>query len=147
MKFTWGKGIILAYLLFIAGVFIMVSISMTKDVDLVTQNYYDKEIKYQQQIDRINNSSRLNEQPRFEVYDGSVSIIFPKLGNNTLIKGEISFYRPSDPKKDFTVPIESENELMQSVNTENLQKGFWKIQLNWNANGVDYYNEEKIIIY
>jgi len=43
MKFNWGQGLVIANAVFTAGVFIMVSISISKDVDLVTPNYYDKE--------------------------------------------------------------------------------------------------------
>ncbi|MCI0448887.1 MAG: FixH family protein [Chlorobi bacterium] len=144
MKFSWGKGIILAYLLFMSGVFIMVSISMTKDIELVTQNYYDKEIKYQKQIDKINNTNRLKEQVKIDAGEAGILISFPKVKGQ--IKGEISFYRPSDSKKDFSVPVELTSNLTQSLTTESMQKGLWKIQISWNANGIDYYNEERIIV-
>ncbi len=59
---SWGKGIILVFVIFILGIGIMVYKSMTKNIDLVTSNYYEKELKYQEQIDKINNSNRLEEK-------------------------------------------------------------------------------------
>lgn len=141
---NWGKGIIAVCALFITGIGVMVYTSMTKNIDLVTKNYYEEEIKYQQQIDKINNSSRLKEKVMVETVDNAITVTFPK--QNGSVNGEISVYRPSDAKKDFKVPIQLNSDSKQVIPTDKMQKGLWKVQITWNMNGTDYYNEEKIII-
>jgi hypothetical protein len=142
---NWGKGILAVCIIFVIGVGVMVYISVNKNIDLVTKNYYEEEIKYQQQIDKINNSNNLKKQLIMQQNDGSLVIIFPD-DEYRDIKGEISFYRPSDAKKDFKIPIILSGQNQQVIATNSLQKGLWKVQVNWNKSGVDYYNEEKLMV-
>lgn len=141
---NWGKGIIAVCAIFVIGIGVMVYTSMTKNIDLVTKNYYEEEIKYQQQIDKINNTNSLKEKLSVETTENALLISFPK--QNGELKGEISLYRPSDAKKDFKIPVQLNENSKQFIATDNMQKGLWKVQINWNMNGKDYYSEEKVMI-
>lgn len=141
---NWGKGIIIVCSLFVLGIGVMVYTSVTKNIDLVTKNYYDEELKYQQRINKLNNSDKLNEKVTFDVTENAIIISYPKSAVN--VNGEVTFYRPSDEKKDFKLPVELNSESKQVILTDKLQKGFWKVQVNWNSGDVGYYNEEKVII-
>ena len=141
---NWGKGILAVCIIFVIGVGVMVYISVNKNIDLVTKNYYEEEIKYQQQIDKINNTNSLKEKLSVETTENALLISFPK--QNGDLKGEISLYRPSDAKKDFKIPVQLNENSKQFIATDNMQKGLWKIQIDWNMNGKDYYSEEKVMI-
>ena len=145
MKFNWGKGLILAYAVFIAGVIIMVTISISKDVELVTPNYYEREIKYQEEIDRINNTNKLPEQVKFDVSESLLILSFPAVSYGGAINGEISFYRPSDSKKDFKVNINAGSDFKQAIDIRSIEKGLWKIKMFWNMNGKDYLSTNSIV--
>ena len=145
MKFSWGKGIILAYTGFIVLVLTIVGITITKDVDLVTPNYYEKEIKYQEDIDKINNTGRLKEQVVFEVSGSSLNVNFPSPVSSPVIKGEVNFYRPSDSKKDFKVQIETDKDFRQSFDISKIEKGLWKVKVNWNMDGTDYLSNSMFV--
>ena len=57
----WGKGIILTLTAFAGIIISMVVICVRQDdIHLVTQNYYEEEIKYQDQIDKMVNASMLD---------------------------------------------------------------------------------------
>ena len=87
---SWGKGIILVFVVFVLGIGVLVYRSMTKNIDLVTTNYYEKELKYQDQIDKINNTNSLKENIKIE-YNGNVILItYPAVQKD--ISGEISLY-------------------------------------------------------
>jgi hypothetical protein len=146
-KFSWGKAIIMIYVVFVLGIAFLVYTSVTKTIDLVTPNYYEKEIKYQQQIDKINNAGRLENKLITRLSGGNYVIVFPddSMQENPL-SGEITFYRPSDAKKDFKLPLTPGIDMKQVVNTEMLEKGLWKVSIDWNKDGIDYYSEEKIVI-
>lgn len=142
---NWGKGIILVFIVFILGIGLMVYKSMTKNIDLVTGNYYEKELKYQEQIDKINNSNQLKEKLKID-FDGSrVQITYPDIPGK-LITGEISFYKPSDAKSDFRLPVETGREMKQVIEAAKLSRGMWKVQINWAMDGKEYFSEEKIMI-
>jgi hypothetical protein len=138
IKFSWGKGIFIAYAGFAIAVIIMVTISMTKNVDLVAPNYYEKEIKYQGEIDRINNTNRLKEQVKFEISEPILILSFPANSISSVITGDVVFYRPSDSKKDFKVNIKSDKQFRHSIDLSGIEKGLWKIKVIWNMDGTDY---------
>lgn len=141
---NWGKGIIAVFVVFVIGIGILVYKSMTKNIDLVTSNYYEKELKYQEQIDKINNTNSLAEKVKFE-YNGTVLVItYPQTKDK--LTGEISFYKPSDAKEDFKLNVEPAADNKQVLSTEKLPKGLWKVQVNWAMSGKDYFSEEKIMI-
>lgn len=141
---SWGKGIIIVFILFVIGIGVMVYKSMSKNVDLVTTNYYEKELKFQEQINKVNNSNSLKEPLKVEITEGGIYLLFPV--NTADVTGEIAFYRPSDARGDFKIPVKPESGGKQFVSTVSLKKGMWKVQVNWNSAGKDYFNEEKVMI-
>lgn len=141
---SWGKGIILVFAVFMLGIGVMVYQSITKNIDLVSNNYYEKELRYQEQIDKINNTNSLKDGLKVESTGNAIIITYPSDKNK--ISGEISFYKPSDAKNDFKVNVEPGSDLKQVLNTDKLTKGLWKVQINWAMDGKDYFNEEKVMI-
>lgn len=148
MKISWGVKIIITFAVFAAGVFTMVAVSMMNDTDLVSENYYEQEIKYQDQIDLLNKSAHLNESVIL-TQEGNELILnvseLEKEGENSY-EGNILFYRGSDAKKDFDIPFNPDNNGIQKINAEKLAKGYWKVSLKLNKNGEDYFVEKKIFV-
>ncbi|HEY3252042.1 MAG TPA: FixH family protein [Ignavibacteria bacterium] len=145
MKFNWGKGIILACGIFITMILVMVAITMTKNVDLVSPNYYEKEIKYQEEINKLKNTNNLKNQVKFFVAESEIVISFPSLSENSKIGGEIFFYRPSDLKKDFKMQVSPGKDFQQAIDISKIEKGLWKVKMNWNMDGIDYLNNTTFI--
>lgn len=141
---SWGKGIILVFAVFMFGIGFLVYKSMTKNIELVSENYYEKSLKYDEQINKINNTNSLKDGIKIEYNGNQIIINYPADKNN--ITGEISFYKPSDAKDDFKANVEQGSDMRQVINTEKLPKGLWKIQINWVMDGKDYFNEEKVMI-
>jgi hypothetical protein len=146
MKWHWGKGIAVTYIVFVIVVVIHVIVFINLKVELVTDNYYEKELNYQEQINKINNAKSLKQGIKLEQYEKSIKLIFPKIISNGTIKGEIYFYKPSDSGKDFIIPIQTDENYSQLIKTDTLTKGLWKIKIDWEAGGIQYYNEEILIM-
>ncbi len=146
MKISWGTGIVIAIVIFMTITLATVVFMMNQDVDLVSDDYYEKGIKYQQQIDLVNRSNKLDEPVKMEFNGSIVKITFPESIKNEKIAGEIFFYRPSDAKKDFKLPL-SLTEGNQVIPVHGLEKGFWRIKLNWDLNNKEnYYSETSFIL-
>jgi len=141
---SWGKGITVVFIVFGLGIGFLVYKSMTKNIDLVTSNYYEKELKYQEQIDKINNTNSLKQAVKFEFTGSALVITYPEAKNG--VTGEISFYKPSDAKNDFKLKVEPSADMKQVLSTENLHKGMWKVQINWAMDGKEFFNEERIMV-
>ena len=123
----------------------MTIIFMTQDVSLVSDNYYEKSLVYQDEIDKQSRTKSLSEQVKIS-FDGEViSISFPPEYLAKEISGEIFFYRPSDPKLDFKLPLQL-TEGNQFIPVSRIDKGFWRVKLNWIMDGNVYYNERAITV-
>lgn len=139
----WGKGILLTIIGFVALIMTMVVISVRMDgIELVTENYYEEEIKYQDRIDESNSAQELNRE--VITYDVQSKVLELDLPNGT--KGSLQLFRPSDSSLDQKIKIEVTHSGKTAVPVELLESGYWKVQLNWSENGVDHYQEKKITI-
>ena len=67
---NWGYKILLVYLIFILGILFMVFKSSTQKTDLVTTDYYAKELKYQEKIDEMKQvvAQLLDEEDSVKIY-------------------------------------------------------------------------------
>lgn len=143
MKISWGVKIILSFVIFATGIIIMVIISMSHTTDLVSENYYEKEIKYQDQIDLIKNSEQLNKNINLSYSDNK--LIF-RTEHPQKLQGEIHFYRTSNAARDFIIPYDADNAGEQTIPASKLEKGLWKVKLNLNDGKDKFYVEKSIFI-
>ena len=75
---NWGYKILIVYAVFVTGIVFMVYKSSNEKMDLVTADYYGKELKFQQQIDETKRTDALSEEVRYEVKNNRLLIYFPK---------------------------------------------------------------------
>ncbi|WP_109829880.1 FixH family protein [Reichenbachiella versicolor] len=144
---NWGKSVTLAFVLFAGLIITMVTLCMKQDVNLVANNYYEEELAYQDQIDRINNYTRLAEKPAIIQNGSMISLQFPVSVITQLDKGKIHFFRPSEGNIDKTFSLKFNEEGIQAFDLKDTKHGLWKTKLTWVSNsGVEYYYEQSIVI-
>ena len=146
IKWNWGTGIFLSIVIFMMILIGLVYVFMNQDVDLVTKNYYGKELKYQGQIDKINNTTELAKQVGISFINNSIQLTFPDSVFFKKASGTVYFYRPSASKKDFTIPVTVSDKNEQFISTAKLDKGLWKVKVEWGMEGKDFYSEKSIMI-
>ena len=145
-KFNWGTGILISIIVFMIITIGTVVFLMNQDVDLVASDYYDKGIQHQKQIDRENRTNSMSEAVQIIPENGFVRLAFPKSYSQKSLTGTIQFYRPSDSKKDFALSISIDTSARQLIPTQNLEKGYWKIKLNWTLDSIEYYKESSFVL-
>lgn len=145
-KFNWGTGILISIIIFMVITISTVVFLMNQDVDLVTSDYYDKGIQHQDQIDRVNRTNVMDEKVLINLESGFIRFVFPKEFAQKSLNGTVQFYRPSDSKKDFAVTISMDTSAQQLISTQSLEKGYWKVKLNWIQDSVEYYKESSFVI-
>jgi nitrogen fixation protein FixH len=143
---SWGTRIAILYGAFVAMIVFMVFRTMHETIDLVSPEYYQDELKFQEQIDRQSQSATLDRQPTIEVNATNVAIRFPEAIAAINTSGTIKFYRPSDSSKDFTTPLQLDASGVQTVAAEKFIKGIYEVQLTWSAGGKNYYNKIPLYI-
>ena len=144
---NFGHKIGIFYGLFVIFMITLVTLCVKqKDVSLVSNDYYKKEIDYQAEIEKQRNAGQLTSPVKI-VYAGEsqqVSLIFPE--EQIGATGKVQFYRPSDAKKDFTVDLTLQESTVQKIHVNTLTKGLWVVKIEWAKAGKAYLKEEKIVL-
>ncbi|MEO0046076.1 MAG: hypothetical protein RL705_1267 [Bacteroidota bacterium] len=146
MKINWGKGIVIAFALFMSFIlyFVFKVQSDSKyDNEMVTEQYYKKEKLVQSNIESIQNANNLKGTVAINKTAEGIVVNFPAELDAAKIKGKVSLYRPSNQKLDFEIPISlSGFDLLIPKN--NLVGGLWGITVAWEYEGETYLNKEEI---
>lgn len=144
---NWGWKIFFITAGFVLFVFFMVYKAMQQDFHLVYEDYYDKEIKYQGEIDRMKNAMELKDGLKIEylLREDKIKITYPPDQKNS-IKGAIYLFRPSDSSLDTSFPIESDPEGVQIISVSSLKDGLWQVKVNWAFGNKEYQQEKNLIL-
>ena len=148
MKINWGTGIVIAFTLFMSFILyfvIKVQSNSKYDNELVVEEYYKHDAKFGDEMVRIQNAQNLVEKPQIINEAGEIKIIFPPQFEPKNIKGKVSFYRPSNKKLDFEIPISLSNSTLL-IPKKSLVGGRWDINLNWEYNNKEYQSKNTIYI-
>lgn len=120
----------------------MVFLSSREKIDLVTEDYYPKELKYEKQIEKQKNTLALPRKVSVDIAE-SLVLVFPEIGGDASdIKGEIWIYRPSDKAFDKREVIRLDSAFHQEFDISEFPAGKYEIILDWNCNDVEYYQKE-----
>jgi hypothetical protein len=145
MKLNWGSGIAIGFTCFVIFMGTLVIKSFNQNFDLVHEDYYGEELKYQERIDRGMESSSLKGTISYEISNGEIILKFPEGMKEKQISGEVLFFRPSDKRKDVKVNLNPANG-EQRFPLAQFSKGLYKVQINWESEGKKYYNEETLTL-
>ena len=139
---NWGYKILFVYIAFVAAtLFLVFRASFQKD-DLVTEDYYAQELKYQQRIDQTERTNALSAELHYAYSNGNLVINFPKDFNGKVLTGNIVLYCPSDENKDIKQSFTIADNALLVVVPRNY-KGTFELHINWQAGGQQYYYEKK----
>jgi nitrogen fixation protein FixH len=144
MKINWGKGIVVAIVLFMSFIlyFVFKVQSDSKyDNELVVEQYYQKEQTFEREMMKEQNAQNLAENVLLTNEASAIKVTFPKDYDYSKITGKVSFYRPSSQKLDFEIPISLASPYLL-IPKNNLADGRWDISIDWSYEGVNYLNKE-----
>lgn len=147
MKFkaNWGTGIVITYAIFvICMVSFAIHVSGFK-YDLVSQDYYDKAVNFQQQIDAENASLDIAESVfiSWHQQSGSIQLL---LNGCPSQQGSISFYKPDNAAMDFAVNFKTDQGGVATVPKKRMAHGFWNIAVKWKSGEKDYFVSKKLFV-
>lgn len=145
MKINWGTSIVIAIISFMTFILYLV-ITMTTDKnfnhDLVIEDYYKQELKFQEQMARETNSQTLIRDIEIEKTEEGMLIHFPPNLTPDSIAGNIMLYRPSNKEQDFNISINLDKEQLMIPSTL-LEAGRWNIIIDWSYEGESYYYKKE----
>ncbi|WP_420570869.1 FixH family protein [Kordia sp.] len=146
MKINWGTGIVLAFVAFISFIMYFIvnmNVQDKYDHDLVTDSYYEEELKYQSSIDKQRNAQKLKENVSVQQTSAGLEITFPKAFDINTIKGKVFLYRPSNRQFDFEMPISLSNHTLL-IPDNRLLGGRWNLTIDWSYDTEDYLYKQEL---
>lgn len=135
------------------GVFVVATVTLglfisNQHYDLVTANYYEKDLEFQNEIEARQRTNALPEAPRLELDRTAkvCNLIFPVRPDYAAISGELSMYRISDAAHDLRHAIALDAAGRQYISVSGLRSGQWIFKLRWQEAGLDYFLEERMYL-
>jgi hypothetical protein len=143
----WPAGIIATFVLFIAGTVGLVILSARNHVELVSPDYYERELRYQEQINRRERTQALKDPARvsYDAAQGSIVVALPA-AQARVAKGRIQLYRPSDARLDRDLPLALDVNGIQRLDAKRLHAGPWNIRVQWNVDGEEFFLNHSIVV-
>ena len=146
MRNPWPYALTAVIVAFAAAVVAFVVWSLGHRVDLVAPDYYEREIRHQEQIDR---EARTRNLPAtyglfHDARTGTLLIRIP--GEHRDATGVLSLYRPSDAALDREIALVVDSEGKQEVRLDTLASGLWRARLTWTHGTNEYYVASTLIV-
>ena len=142
---NWGYKILFVLIAFVLGIFTLIYIASKQTNEMLDQNYYEKELNYQQVIDGKNNLRSLGTV-NTQVKGDSVLITFPTEAINGSVSGKIEFLKMDDQSKDKIIPITTQSSNPIMLLKSQFDKGKYSIRIDWLNNQSNYFYESTIFI-
>lgn len=138
---NWGKGIVFAFIGFAGFIGYMVTRAFQEDFDLVTEDYYAREINYQQKLVKLANTKAKGAKVSISQGSEQIAIEFANRGAT----GTIEFYHPSRELFDKVYTIELKNR-KQLIEKSDLIAGNYRVYIDWTVNGQHFLQESKLFV-
>lgn len=142
----WPYAIMIWMALFAAGIFSFIVVAQRNHVDLVGPDYYDQEIKFQQQIDRVANTRAVQREVSIRYAAGEIDIALPAEHARRNLTGTVQLYRPSDASLDQNVPLAVGETGGQKIDAKTLRPGLWKVRVTWKVGAEEYYFAQSVVV-
>ncbi|SEI38446.1 FixH protein [Dyadobacter sp. SG02] len=145
MKINWKALIAAVYISFISMILLLVSMSAGQKIDLVTDHYYEEELKFQGKIDKVQRAAALAEPLSWQITEDRLQLHYPAHFADADVSGEIHLYCPSDNRNDRHFAIRSKDNA-QTVALSQIPTGRYKIQVDWKSGSETYWNEGVVVV-
>lgn len=137
MKFTWGTGIFLFLVLFLAGSAAFIIFASRQQVNLVHKDYYEKGVDYSEQM-HVNERSKpfLNALKVNSTNEMFILSIEENLAEK-IDSGNVLMFRPSDKTKDISAKLTAKATRME-FDKQSLINGRYILKVTWYTDGTRY---------
>ena len=115
--------------------------SLQQNFELVTDNYYEKEVLFQGQLNAAENAKPYDSLFAIKKNGDAITLSLPTQLASNLINGSVYFYCPSNRNEDRTFPLDNTANGQYNYNTTDWQKVGYKARVSFKSNGTDYFKE------
>ena len=144
----WPYAIIAWFVIFASALAAWTTFAVRQKTDLVRADYYEEEVRFQSQLDRLNRTSAIRGEVAIghDATKREVTLQLPASHLSPRPTGHIQFYRPSNAALDLKVPLAVDAAGRQRIGTGALRGGLWKMRVQWSGAGQEYFFEQVIVV-
>jgi hypothetical protein len=144
----WPYGIIATLVVFACGLAVIAVTAVRQNMDLVRNDYYEADLRYQTQIDRLNRTARLADETAIEFHaaERTIELRLPSGHGARQPSGRIQIYRPSDAALDRQVELATDTTGAQRIDAREMVSGLWKLKITWQVGGEEFFVDRVVVI-
>lgn len=142
----WPYAIIAWFVIFISALATWAVVATHNSVDLVRQDYYEEELRFQQQIERVNRTAQMRKDITVTTDASSLTFKLPLDEAAAKPTGEIQLYRPSDASLDKKIALDVNDSGLQRIDASALKGGLWKVRVYWKVGQAEYYFDQSVVL-
>lgn len=139
---NWGKGIIIGLSIFIIFITSLVIKMMSVSTDLESEDYYAREVNYEQEITALKNARLLNAL--IDITENQEHLVFQLPEDIAIADLEIKMIRPNSQKLDKVYKVAGTKTFL--VSKDELEKGNYRIELRFKAREENCMQKQNIIL-
>lgn len=146
-NFSWGHGVIIAlggFMIFILSMLFLFP-NGQKNSEMVTDNYYEEELQYQDVIDAKQKADQLEVKPVYSQDASGIKVTFPEDYNNSNTKVKFVLNRTDDQNLDVKREIQLDANKAIFIPAQVLKMGNYTLRLMWTKDKVDYRMDYDVI--
>lgn len=146
-KFSWGHGVVIALAAFMIFILSMLFLfpNGQKNSEMVTDNYYEEELKYQDVIDAKKRADELQEKPVYNQDKAGIRITFPKDYDNSNTTVKFVLNRTDDQNLDVHRSVQLDANKSFLIPAQVLKLGNYTLRLSWTKDKTDYRMDYDVI--
>jgi hypothetical protein len=138
---NWGKGIVIGMVTFMGFITFLVVGLMMNRVDLESEDYYKREINYEQEIKAQENANNL--EAKIEISSNKEFLVV-KVPEGEFQEIELHLTRPNDKKMDKRFKIQGTKSFL--IDKKELEKGVYTVELSYMVNNKPCLQKESVSI-
>ena len=145
MKWNWGYTLTVVFIAFAAHISYLVYRCTQEKFDLVSADYYNQELRYQDKIDGAQNAKKL-DTIKLTQTPAELSIQLPQQLDGKTVTGEVWLYCPANAALDCKQPLQVNKEGCMLIDKKRLAPVIYTAKISWQEGDIKYYNEQKLAI-
>ena len=142
MKLNWGHYIAIALGCFMTFILTLLFTAGDSGHAMVTEDYYEKELTFQNEIDAEKRALALDEKPNLRLQANGMVLEFPE--TITDAEGTIYLMRNNDETKDVLLPIKLNHKNEMLISSVDLIDGEYELFLKWKSQNKEYMIKKSI---
>lgn len=143
---NWGHKIAIVIVIFLVGMVSMVYFALQQTNEMIDDQYYQKEMAYQQVIDAQQNLQDISDDNLVSQTMYEMVFTLPTGTYEKLEKGNIELIRNDSKSKDVQLAIVPNGSNRRVIAKSTLSKGIYKARIRWTSDKKEFYKEESVYV-